>query len=126
MVALGDWMSKIGTDVIGKLKPGFRAYPIKGKRLPKIEVRGNSVRVRLKSPSRYSKFRTHDVGRPGYTQRIAGYNPKTKSWETQAWRFELEDLKENPETQELFFDVVGIGHYERELAKKHFPYFVSV
>ena len=117
-------MSKIGTDVIGKLKPGFKTYPIKGKRLPKVEVRGNSVRVRLKDPSKYTEFRTQDVGRPGYTQRIAGYNPKTGKWETQAWRFDLEDLKNNPETQDIFFDIIGISTYEREVAKKHFPFFV--
>lgn len=98
--------SQTPRPVINLLRKG-RTIKFRGKRLPKIEVVGNSVRVRLRSPSRYSKIRTQDVGRPGMTQRIAGYNPKTKIWETQAWRFDITDLRKNPRTQELFFKVLN-------------------
>lgn len=56
-----------------------------------VEIKGQQIRIREKSPSRYSSKRTDDVGSPGKLQRISGYNPKTKKWETQAWRLNLSD-----------------------------------
>jgi len=66
-----------------------------------VEAKGRSVRVRLKDPGRFTDYRTKDVG-PGKTQLILGYNPRTKEWETQAVKFDMDDLKKNKETQELF------------------------
>jgi hypothetical protein len=55
----------------------------------KPELVGQQVRVRISEPSRFSKFRTDDVGGQGKLQRIAGY--KEGVWYTQSWRFNLKD-----------------------------------
>lgn len=67
-----------------------------------IEVKGNHLRVRVKKPTASAKYRTHDVGSPGHTQRIAIYNPRTKRWSTQSWIFPIKDVKnKRPATMKM-------------------------
>lgn len=48
-----------------------------------------------------TKFRYHDIGKKGHTQRIAAYHPK-KGWRTYGWIFSLEDIKnKRPTTMKL-------------------------
>jgi len=95
--------SSSGASVpISNLRAGTRFYVYEDRRLPKVEVKGRSVKVRLKDPGRFTTYRTKDVGRPGKTQLVLGYNPRTKEWETQAVKFDMDELKKNKETQELF------------------------
>lgn len=58
-----------------------------------IEIKGEHLRVRVKNPNQFSEFRTQDVGAPGHSQRISGYNKRKKKWETQAWIFPISDVK---------------------------------
>lgn len=54
-----------------------------------VELKGQQIRIREHSPTKYFKFRTQDLGMQGKLQRIAGYN--NGRWETQAWRLNLSD-----------------------------------
>jgi len=60
----------------------------------KITETGNYIRLRLIPPSRFKKgsFRTHDVGRSGFTKRISGRLKRNDKWETQAWIFNKKDF----------------------------------
>ena len=59
-------------------------------RIP-VEIVGQQLRIRLKSPKLFKKFRIHDVGKKGYLQRVAGY--RKGRWETQGWRLNLSHYK---------------------------------
>ena len=59
----------------------------------KIRKTKNRIRVTIKPKGRYSKIRTHDIGRPGHTQRIAGKRKKDGRWETHVWSFLKSDIK---------------------------------
>ncbi|MEM4449339.1 MAG: hypothetical protein QXQ33_00745 [Nitrososphaerota archaeon] len=52
-----------------------------------VEIKGQQLRIRVKSPIKNAIFRTHDVGRRGRLQRIAMFH--NGKWETQAWRLNL-------------------------------------
>ena len=54
-----------------------------------VELKGQQIRIRIKSPKQFSKLKTDDVGDGGKLQRIAGHN--NKGWQTQAWRVNLSD-----------------------------------
>ena len=69
-----------------------------------VELKGQQVRIREHSPSKYSEFRTQDMGESGKLQRIAGYSKRT-GWETQAWRINLSDY---PSEQEALKDLNSI------------------
>lgn len=60
-----------------------------------VEIKGSQLRIRVKNPRLFSKFRVHDVGVKGRLQRIAGYS-KGK-WQTQAWRLNLNDYRSKDE-----------------------------
>jgi len=61
--------------------------------MPKrIEIEGEHLRVRIRDPKKFTKFRTQDVGDLGHTQRVAGWSKKS-GWQTQAWIFKLEDVE---------------------------------
>ena len=53
-----------------------------------VEIRGQQLRIRVRSPKGVVEWGTQDVGRKGKLQRIAGYYPK-KGWLTQSWRLNL-------------------------------------
>jgi hypothetical protein len=55
-----------------------------------VELKGQQIRIRIRSPKQFTKFRTQDVGSPGKLQRIVGYSKKT-GWITQSWRLNLKD-----------------------------------
>ena len=57
-----------------------------------VELKGQQIRIRVRSPRMFSKFRVHDVGRKGRLQRLAGYSKRT-GWMTQAWRINTRDYR---------------------------------
>jgi len=82
-----------------------------------LEIKGKHVRARQKRPIRLkgTKYRTHDVGSKGHTQRIAMYNPKTKRWSTQSWIFLKSDIKNHrPTTTKI---LKKLGAYKEALKK---------
>lgn len=72
-----------------------------------IELTEKYLRVRLKPPEQFSRIRTHDTGRAKHSKRIAGYNPKTRKWETQSWLVNRKDLKaKDTKTMTLMFHIL--------------------
>jgi len=57
-----------------------------------VEIKGQQLRIREKSPKKFISFATQDVGSKGRLQRVAGYNKKL-GWQTQAWRLNLNDYR---------------------------------
>lgn len=57
-----------------------------------VEIKGSQLRIRVRSPKMFDKFRTLDVGSKGKLQIIRGYK-KGKGWMTQAYRLNLKDYK---------------------------------
>ena len=55
-----------------------------------VEIRGQQLRIRVKSPSlfKHSSFRTQTLSRG--MQRVAGKLRKDDKWVTQSWRFNLD------------------------------------
>lgn len=51
---------------------------------------GDYFRVIVRDKDQFTSFRTHDVGRKGGVQRLAGHR-KSGSWDTQAWLISKED-----------------------------------
>lgn len=74
-----------------------------------VELKGQQIRIRVHSPSRYSKFRLHDVGKKGRLQRVVGWCKKT-GWETQSWRINLKDYSSEK-------DALHELHYVQTTAK---------
>lgn len=66
-----------------------------------VEIKGQQLRIRIRSPKRATSFRTQDVGRKGKLQRVAAYYPE-KGWQTQSWRLNLDDY---PSKKEAIRDV---------------------
>lgn len=54
--------------------------------MPKIHKTKRFIRIRILDPKlfRKSSLRTHDIGRKGFSKRIAGKLKKTGEWQTQA------------------------------------------
>lgn len=69
-----------------------------------VEVKGQQLRIRMKSPKQFTKFGTQDVGGKGKLQRLGGWNKKT-GWQTQAWRLNLKDYKNLGEVKK---DISGL------------------
>jgi len=91
-----------------------------GKNMP-LEIHGKHLRVRVARPLKGKgvKYRTHDVGSPGHTKRIAMYNPRTKRWKTQSWLFPIADiLARRPVTMRLLASL-GVKRKAIELVRKH-------
>lgn len=72
-----------------------------------VEIRGNQLRIRVRNPRQFTKFRTHDPGQEGRFQRLAGYSKRT-GWKTQSVRYTLKDysgysdfLRDLMDTREL-------------------------
>lgn len=71
-------------------------------------------RIVLTPKSRYKTFRTHDVGRAGHTQRIAGLT-KSGEWETHTWLIRKDDAyvsggalkSKNPKIQHVLDQLPG-------------------
>ena len=82
----------------------------------KPEIKGQQLRIRIKSPKKYSKFRTQDVGRKGFLQRVAGYSKKT-GWVTQSLRLNLKDFKTYGKASKSIRSL-RIPKYQKELALK--------
>lgn len=62
--------------------------------MPKAELKGQQIRIRINNPRKFTKFRTQDVGKNGRLQRIGGYSRKT-GWLTQSWRLNLSTYSES-------------------------------
>lgn len=60
--------------------------------MPKVEIKGQQLRIRIKSPKGAIDWGTHDIGRTGHLQRLAARYPK-KGWLTQSYRLNLKDFK---------------------------------
>lgn len=56
-----------------------------------VEIKGQQLRIRVRDPKLFLKFRTQDVGKKGGLMRLAGYR-KGIGWITQAWRMNLNDF----------------------------------
>lgn len=56
-----------------------------------VEIKGRQLRIRVRQPKGFSKYRTQDVGSKGKLMRLAAYSKKT-GWVTQAWRINLKDF----------------------------------
>lgn len=61
----------------------------------KPEITENYIRFRIEMPDKFKKgsFRTDDIGRVGYTKRIAGIKKYSGKWATQSF---LISKKESP------------------------------
>ena len=57
---------------------------------PGMGEEGNYYRIQVRPKSEFTSFRTHDVGREGHTQRIAGRR-SSGSWATQTWLIDKDD-----------------------------------
>lgn len=62
-----------------------------------IEIKGQQLRIRVKSPNQFSMFRTKDVGKKGRLQIIIGLNKKSKKWDTQSYRLNILDYSNKDE-----------------------------
>lgn len=58
-----------------------------------VELTNKYLRIRVKSPKKFKKIRTDDIGRKGHSLRLAGVSKKTGKWETQAWLVDRKDIK---------------------------------
>ena len=56
-----------------------------------VEIVGQQLRIRVKSPKGATKFGTQDVGSKGKLQRVAGLYKGV--WKTQSWRLNLKDYR---------------------------------
>lgn len=56
--------------------------------MPDVELKNQSLRIRMQNPKKFKIFRVHDVGLKGRLQRVAGYSKKL-GWQTQSWRLNL-------------------------------------
>ena len=54
-----------------------------------VELKGQQLRISVANKNLFRNFRTHDVGRKGRLQRIAGIVKSTGEWNTQSWRLNL-------------------------------------
>lgn len=80
-----------------------------------FEIRGKHLRYRMRRAVKGAKYRVHDVGVKGHTQRLARYNPRTKRWQTQTWMFPVKDIKgRRPRTMQILSD---LGIKKRALEK---------
>jgi hypothetical protein len=61
-----------------------------------VEIKGQQLRIRVRSPKKFSKFRILDVGRRGRLQGVLGKLKGSDKWDIQAWRLNLSTYK-NPE-----------------------------
>lgn len=61
-----------------------------------VEIVGNTLRIIIESPDKYTSFRTQDIGKPGRLSRIAGYSERT-GWETQSFRLNIKYYKNKEE-----------------------------
>lgn len=63
------------------------------------------VRIQMRDPINFRKdsFRTHDIGREGYSKRIAGIDKKTGDWKTQSWLISRKEPKKR--AKELLKDI---------------------
>jgi len=67
-----------------------------------LEIRGTRLRYRVRRPVKGAKYRTHDVGRKGHSERIAMYLPRKRRWVTQSWTFPVKDvIKERKKTMDI-------------------------
>lgn len=96
--------------------------PEKGVEWAKPEIKGQQLRIRAESPSKFKEFRTQDVGKRGHLQRLAGKD--SSGWKTQSWRLSLKDYKSFAEAKKDIEGIKGISaerkKYAVNLAKKYF------
>jgi hypothetical protein len=57
-------------------------------RIP-VEIKGQQLRIRVKSPKKFSKFRILDVGKRGRLQAVLGKLKGYDKWDVQSWRLNL-------------------------------------
>lgn len=57
---------------------------------PGSKGKGQYYHVRIRDKNEFVTFRTHDVGRKGHSQRVAGKR-RSGSWATQKWLISKED-----------------------------------
>jgi hypothetical protein len=65
----------------------------KGGVVMSLEQTARYVRIRVRNPRQFiwGSLRTHDVGRRGFTKRIAGRLKRSGRWATQAWLISREE-----------------------------------
>ena len=84
--------------------------------MPKPEIKGQQIRIRVKDPSKYTKFGTQDVGKTGKLQRVAGY--KDGKWETQAFRVNLGDYSKLEDVKKDIMSIREISPEKKAQAIK--------
>jgi hypothetical protein len=65
----------------------------------KADVTEKYVRVRMRDPDKFIRgsIRTHDIGREGFSKRLAGKLKSTGEWATQSWLISREEPKQRAE-----------------------------
>ena len=61
---------------------------------------GEYYRVVVRPKNQFTTFRTHDIGRPGRTQRLVGRR-SSGSWATHAWLIQKSDAYVNQENVQI-------------------------
>ena len=82
---------------------------------PQLELTDKRLKVRLKRRVPGAIFRVQDVGRPGFSQRVAMFNPKTGRWSTQGWTFPQKAIKEKDKKTKRILTKLGV--YRKALKK---------
>jgi hypothetical protein len=60
-----------------------------------VELTRQQIRIRVRSPKFFSKFRILDVGKRGRLQAVLGKLKGSDKWDVQSWRLNLSTYK-NP------------------------------
>jgi hypothetical protein len=58
-----------------------------------VELKGQQIRIRVRNPKLFSKFRVLDVGKKGRLQAIIGKLKNKDKWVIQSWRLNLATYK---------------------------------
>jgi hypothetical protein len=82
----------------------------------------NYIRVRVRPPESFIKgsIRTHDIGRKGYSKRLAGRTKKTGKWATQAFLIARNEplATKKKILAELGFDKNETSYFAKYIGKK--------
>jgi hypothetical protein len=76
---------------------------------------GDYFRVVIRDKGAFASFRTHDVGRTGHVQRLAGRRA-SGTWATQAWLIAKSDAHRDGDR--LVGDTVGVRRVLRSLRRR--------
>jgi hypothetical protein len=58
-----------------------------------VELKGQQLRIRVRNPKLFSKFRILDVGKKGRLQMVIGKLKNKNKWVAQSWRLNLDTYR---------------------------------